>query len=278
MKTAKAKIHVDKDKICVEFDDQVVRFNLFNSIIHLESSTPFICQVDVIDSVVQNVFVETNYDIEQDEKNAIDENSNEGSPSVSFPESFEFNAEITVPNDKSLPSVVQGPKIELKALPEHLKYMYIGDSKTFRVIISKELTAEQEERLIQVLKENKLAIGWTLVDIKGINPVLCMHRIRMEDDVKPTREPQTRLNSTLMDVVKKEIEKLRQSGIIYPISDSKWVSPIHVVPKKIGFTVIKNKDNELVPNRIQNGWKMCVDYRKLNSSTRKDHFPIPFID
>jgi len=68
------------------------------------------------------------------------------------------------------------------------------------------------------------------------------------------------------------------AGIIYPISDGKWVSPIHVVPKKAGITVIHNKENELVPTRVQSGWRVCVDSRKLNSATRKDHFPLPFID
>jgi hypothetical protein len=72
--------------------------------------------------------------------------------------------------------------------------------------------------------------------------------------------------------------KLLDAGIIYPISDSKWVSPIHVVPKKAGLTVVTNKDNELVPTRIQSGWRVCIDYRKLNAATRKDHFPLPFID
>jgi hypothetical protein len=72
--------------------------------------------------------------------------------------------------------------------------------------------------------------------------------------------------------------KLLDVGIIYPIFDSKWVSPIHVVPKKAGITVIKNKDNELVPTHVQSGWKVCIDYRKLNSVMRKDHLPLPFID
>ena len=65
-----------------------------------------------------------------------------------------------------------------------------------------------------------------------------------------------------------EVIKLLDAGIIYPISDSMWVSLIHVVPKKAGLTVVKNKDNELVPTRIQSGWRVCIDYRKLNAATR----------
>ena len=82
----------------------------------------------------------------------------------------------------------------------------------------------------------------------------------------------------MMEVVKKEILKLYNADMIYPISDSKWVSPIQVVPKKTGITVVENPEGELVPTRVQNGWRVCIDYRKLNASTRKDHFPLPFID
>ena len=82
----------------------------------------------------------------------------------------------------------------------------------------------------------------------------------------------------MMEVVKKEILKLLDVGVIYPILDIKWVSLVQVVPKKSGVTIVKNNENELVPTRIQTGWQVCIDYRKLNSTTRKDHFPLPFID
>ncbi|XP_043807314.1 uncharacterized protein LOC122721960 [Manihot esculenta] len=98
------------------------------------------------------------------------------------------------------------------------------------------------------------------------------------DECKPVREAQRRLNPPMMEVVKKEIVKLLDSGVIYPISDSKWVSPIHVVPKKTGITIVPNSEGELVPTRVQNGWRVCMDYRKLNTATRKDHFPLPFMD
>jgi hypothetical protein len=105
-----------------------------------------------------------------------------------------------------------------------------------------------------------------------------MHKIHLEEDTKPSREPQRRLNPTMQEVVRGEVIKLLDSGVIYQISDSKWVSPIHVVPKRAGVTVVQNKEGELVPTRVQSGWIVCIDYRKLNTATRKDHFPHPFID
>ncbi|GJY46368.1 DNA-directed DNA polymerase [Tanacetum coccineum] len=115
-------------------------------------------------------------------------------------------------------------------------------------------------------------------NIKGTSPSYCTHKIMMEDDFKPVIQPQRRLNPKVQDVVKNEIVKLLDSRLIYLISDSSWVSPIHVVPKKGGMTVVLNDNNELIPSRTVTGWRVCIDYRKLNDATRKDHFPLPFID
>ncbi|KAI3724961.1 hypothetical protein L1987_64729 [Smallanthus sonchifolius] len=100
----------------------------------------------------------------------------------------------------------------------------------------------------------------------------------MEEEHKPVVQPQRRLNPNMSDVVKKEVLKLLDAGLIYPISDSTWVSPTQVVPKKGGMTVVKNERNELIPTRTVTGWRVCIDYRRLNDATRKDHFPLPFID
>ncbi|XP_042388424.1 uncharacterized protein LOC121980456 [Zingiber officinale] len=167
---------------------------------------------------------------------------------------------------------------ELKPLPPHLKYDYLGENQQLPVIIAQNLEPEQESRLLEILRQHRKAIGWTLADIPGISPSICMHRIYLEEDVKPVRQPQRRLNPLILDIVKKEVTRLLQAGIIYPISDSKWVSPIHVVPKKLGVTVVTNEENELVPTRVKNSWRVCVDYRKLNQASRKDHYPLPFID
>jgi hypothetical protein len=82
----------------------------------------------------------------------------------------------------------------------------------------------------------------------------------------------------LREVVKKDMLKLLKAGVIYPISDSEWVSPVQVVSKKGGMTVIRNEKNELIPQWTVIEWQMCIDYRKLKKANRKDHFPLPFID
>ena len=100
----------------------------------------------------------------------------------------------------------------------------------------------------------------------------------MEADAKPVCDPQRRLNPKMKEVVRKEILKLLEAGIIYPIADSKWVSPVNCVPKKGGITVVPNDKDELIPQRIVTGYRMVIDFRKLNKATRKDHHPLHFID
>jgi len=120
------------------------------------------------------------------------------------------------------------------------------------VIIASNLSNQQEEELLHLLKKYKKALGWTLVDILGISPALCMHKINLESEVKPVRQPQRRLNPTVLEVVKEEVTKLLKAGIIYPISNNTWVSLIQIVPKKSGVTMVQNKDKELVPTRVAN--------------------------
>jgi hypothetical protein len=180
--------------------------------------------------------------------------------------------------EKDEPRAKEAQKVELKPLPKNLRYEFLGPESTYPVIVNASLNEDETEKLIKVLKRYPKAIGYTIEDIKGINPSLCMHRILLEDDYKPSIEPQRRLNPNMKEVVKKEVLKLLDAGVIYPISDSKWVSPVQVVPKKGGLTVIKNDKNESIATRTVTGWRMCIDYRKLNKATRKDHFPLPFID
>ena len=166
----------------------------------------------------------------------------------------------------------------LKELPSHLKYVYLEPPHRKPVIIFARLSDEEEHKLLKILKKHKESIAWSIEELKGISPSISMHKIVLEETSKPTVEHQRRLNPVMKEVVKKEVLKLLNAGFIYAISDSPWVSPVHVVPKKGGFTVISNEQNELIPTRTVTGWRVCTDYRKLNTATRKYHFPLPFID
>jgi len=131
---------------------------------------------------------------------------------------------------------------------------------------------------MSILKRHKEAIGWTIKDIKGISLAIVQHRIYLTDEAIPRRDPQRRLNPLTQEAVKVKILKLLDNGIIYSISDSQWVIPVHAVPKKVGFAVVENEQKELVQTRLPTKVRVCIDYRKLNAATRKDHFPLPFID
>ncbi|CAN6554915.1 unnamed protein product [Malus baccata var. baccata] len=306
MKTARTKIDVYSGTLSMEFDGEVVNFNLSDSIKY-PSDDHSCFSIDIIDSLAQGYLDDLNDDalekvitrgMELKTKGAdcmhahdIQESSHavptseellevvaalESSPKLDG--KYTNRESIPISTNKLLPSIIQAPILELKPLPSHLKYIFLGENETLPAIISSSLTAQEEEKLLRVLKEFKSALGWTLADIKGISPTTCMHHIFLEEGAKPTREAQRRLNPPMMEVVKKEIIKLLDCGVIYPISDSRWVSPVQCVPKKSGVTVVANAENELVLQRIQTGWRVCIDYRKLNTTTRKDHFPLPFID
>ena len=166
----------------------------------------------------------------------------------------------------------------LKELPKHLKYAFLGEGRSKPMRLAADLTVEKEQKVVDILRKLKEAIVWLVEDLKGINPSICMHKILMEENAKTFIEYQRSLNQVMKEVVKKEVLKWLNADFIYVISDNPWVSPVHVVPKKGGFTVIRNERNELIPTRTVTGLRVCIDYRKLNTPTRKDHYPLPFID
>nr|GEX24491.1 reverse transcriptase domain-containing protein [Tanacetum cinerariifolium] len=158
-----------------------------------------------------------------------------------------FKKELKVCEAKTVKSSVdEPPEVELKDLPPHLEYVFLEGDNKFPVIIAKELGDQKKSALIK--------------------------------DYKPAVQHHRRVNPKIHDVIKKEVEKLLDAGFIYPISDSPWVSPVHCVPKKGDFTVVENEENELIPTRLVTGWRVCIDYSKLNEATSKDHFPFPFMD
>ncbi|KAK5772983.1 hypothetical protein PVK06_049285 [Gossypium arboreum] len=261
LSTASTKIDIRSRTLTMKFDGEIVKFNVYDAISH-PSKILSVNRVDIIDSLVDDAFES----IYKDKSEFI------------FDDYESVNELLSLSNTTLLPSVVQALELELKPLPEHLKYAFLGKGNTLPIIVSNKLSKLEEESLIQVLKSHKDAIGWTISDLKGISHLTCIHRIYLEENAKPRREAQRRLNPNMMEVVKNEIIKLLDVDIIYNISDSRWVSPVQVVPKKTDVAVKKNAKGDFVPTRVQNGWRVCIDYRKLNSYTRKDHFPLPFID
>nr|GEV39141.1 reverse transcriptase domain-containing protein [Tanacetum cinerariifolium] len=177
--------------------------------------------------------------------------------------------------DKS--SIDEPPEVELKDLPPHLEYTFMKGDDKLPVIIAKDLSVEEKTALITVLKSHKRAITWKLSNIKGIDPEFCTHKILMEEDFEPAVQHQRRVNPKIHDVIKNEVLKLLDARLIYPISNSPWV-PSTLCTQKGGFTVVENKENELILTCLVTGWRVCIDYRKLNEATRKDHFPLPFMD
>nr|GEW17462.1 putative reverse transcriptase domain-containing protein [Tanacetum cinerariifolium] len=169
-------------------------------------------------------------------------------------------------------------KLELKELLEHLEYAFLQENNKLSVVISFALSTVKKARLLKVLKNHKGAIAWSITDIKGIDSSLCTYKILIEDEFKPSVQTQRLVNPNIKEVVKKEVIKVLDARLIYPISDSPWVSPVQVVPKKEWMNVVKNKKDELISQRTVTGWRVCIDYRKLNNAIRKDHFPIIFID
>nr|GEY23755.1 hypothetical protein [Tanacetum cinerariifolium] len=160
---------------------------------------------------------------------------------------FDLKGDIQIKTVKS--SIDEPPKLEHKELPSHLEYAFLEGTDKVPIIISKELKDEEKSTILKVLKSHKWAIAWKISDIKGIDPRFCTHKILMENDFKPAVQHQRRVNPKIHEVINKEAIKLLDAGLIYPIFDSPWVSPIHCVPKKGGMTVVKNDDNGLIPTR-----------------------------
>ncbi|GJT77394.1 putative nucleotidyltransferase, ribonuclease H [Tanacetum coccineum] len=181
--------------------------------------------------------------------------SNENYDSESDEEEPKFE-KITINTDYKIKiSLEEPPKnLKLKPLPNNLEYVFLEEPSFLPIIISSQLSTQNKSKLVSVLKNIKKHLpGKQQIFLRRLNP-------------------------NMQEVVKKEIVKLLDTGIIYPIADSPWVSSIHCVPKKGGITVVTNKNDELVPTRTITGWRVCIDNRKLNGATAKDHFPLPFMD
>ncbi|KAL8092004.1 hypothetical protein AgCh_034328 [Apium graveolens] len=289
--TGRTLIDVQKGELTMRVQDQDVTFNVFKAK-KFPTKDEECLKVDLIDSAVTS---ELDHMLMSDalEKALVgdfDSDDEDGNEQVQYLNASPWRRKLDMPFEslgtsdlknaegKLKPSIEEAPTLELKPLPEHLRYAFLGDASTLPVIIASDLSGSEEDKLLRILREFKSAIGWTIAHIKGISPSYCMHKIMLEEGSKPTVEQQRRLNPIMKEVVKKEILKWLDVGIIYPISESSWFSPVQCVPKKGGITVVANEKNELIHTRTVTGWRVCMDYRKLNKATRKDHFPLPFID
>ncbi|XP_071917147.1 uncharacterized protein [Coffea arabica] len=253
LSTARTKIDVNKGTLSMEFDGEVVHFNIFDSMKYpSESHASSVFSINAIDSAVREVFeiggrdelevaltrhfeseMTAEIELSKELKCVIGALQTLPTTKIRYDLAPVF---IPEPHQRLLPSVVQAPALELKPLPKHLKYMYLGEGETLPVIISATLSKVQEDKLIRVLREHKQAIGWTIADIKGISPAVCTHRIRLEEGARPIRQAQRRLNPLMMEVVKKEILKLLDVGIIFAISNSPWIAISPEDQEKTTFT------------------------------------------
>ncbi|CAM8972607.1 unnamed protein product [Rhodiola kirilowii] len=262
LKTSKKKIDCGSGMLSMEVEGEVFSFDIFRAMKH-PMEFEEVHALDALDDLIQEVQSEPRADHLEAILNGAESSYEltEGLQktlahlTISEPltPGYEVNEVKLFKSNTFLPSVMQAPKIELKPLPEHLKYAFLGDNNTLPIIIKSGLEAGQERSLIKVLRQHKLAIGWPLADLRGVSPAVCMHRILLEDRAKPSREPQRRLNPIMMEIVQKEIQKLLDADVIYPISDSQWVSPVHVVPKKSGITVEEDAEGKMETTRIKNG-------------------------
>ncbi|XP_042465848.1 uncharacterized protein LOC122048329 [Zingiber officinale] len=279
LKTARTKIDVHAGTLSMEIGDTVVQFSIFDAMRYPREDHS-ILSIDISEELDMDFFLGIDSDFSMVDQSGVLSSVLGDISAVGVNDEFSglFSIEsddlcvgdclgealpLGSPRGEELcvgdcsaalplgsPSVDQ-IQDDLKPLPQHLKYAYLEENQQLSVIIAQNLEPEQERRLLEVLRQHRRYIGWTLADILGISPSICMHRIYLEEDVKPVRQPQRRLNPLMLDVVKKE---------------------------KSGVTVVANEENELVPIRVKNSWRVCIDYRKLNQASRKDHYPLPFID
>nr|GEU88835.1 reverse transcriptase domain-containing protein [Tanacetum cinerariifolium] len=285
LRTGRALIDVYGEEITLRVNDESITFNLNQTMRYsLTYDDTSVNRVDVIDIACEE-FVQDVLDFKYNSKSSnptlvyddlISKSDARKVPIVKsslptltpFRESDFFLEEIEdFLNDDSIPIGIEnsvydpeGDILFLEKLlnedPFQLPLMDLKlDSNKLPVIIAKNLSVDEKLALVNVLKSHKWAISWKISNIKGINPNFCTHKILMDDDYKPAIQSQRRVNLKIHDVIKKEVIKLLDTGMIYPISNSPWVSPIHCVPKKGGMTVVANENNELIPTRLVIGWR-----------------------
>nr|GEZ45361.1 reverse transcriptase domain-containing protein [Tanacetum cinerariifolium] len=260
LKTERALIDVFEGKLTLRVGKEAITFDLEQTLRYSANYNDMTAKrIDVIDMACEEYSQEV---LEVDSFLAIEDDptSSEVDQSYLDPEGYILILEAFISDDPPLPPPTQGnylpevrkelkiceaksdkssidepPEVELKDLPPHLEYAFLEGDDKLPVIIAKDLSVEEKTALIMVLKSHKQAIACKLFDIKGIDPKFCTHKILMEADFEPAVQHQRRVNPKIHDVIKQEVIKLLDAGLIYPIFDSPWVSPAHCVPKKGGL-------------------------------------------
>nr|GEZ05988.1 reverse transcriptase domain-containing protein [Tanacetum cinerariifolium] len=253
------------DMACEEYSEEVLGFS---DLIMSGNPTPYYDLIVSTTSLTLTPFRNSDFLLEEvDVFLALEGNPTSSKVDQSYLDSEGdiLLLEAFLNDDPSLPPPNQG-----NYLHEVRKELKICDDK-LPVIIANDLSMEEKTALITVLKSHKRAIAWKLSDIKGIDPVFCTHKILMEEDFERAVQHQRIVNPKIHDVIKQEVLKLLDVGLIYPISDSPWVSPVQCVPKKGSFTIVENEENELIMTRLVMGWHVCIDYHQ-----EKTTFTFPY--
>ncbi|GKC00139.1 reverse transcriptase domain-containing protein [Tanacetum coccineum] len=286
--TADAIIRVKQKQLNLGVGTERMIFNIDSAIKHSYSNDDTCFSIDVIDEILEEDFdalldegskilhsiegtiLEEEIFSEFDKFIAMAENENYDSESDEEEPKFE---KITINTDYKIKTSLEEPPkdLELKPLPDNLEYVFLEEPSFLLVIISSQLSAQNKSKLVSVLKE---VFVWKITDVLGICPSFCKHKIQLLDDKKPVVQKQRRLNPNMQEVNKKEIMKLLDTDIIYPIADSPWVSPIHCVPKKGGITIVTNDNDELVPTRTVTGWYFQIPIDPMDQE--KTTFTYPF--
>ncbi|GKA67913.1 reverse transcriptase domain-containing protein [Tanacetum coccineum] len=270
--TADAVIRVKQKQLNLGVGTERMIFNIDSAMKHSYSNDDTCFSIDVIDEI-----------LEEDFDTLLDEGSKilysiEG---TLLEEEFfsEFDKFMAMTADENYDSESEPPTdLELKPPPDNLEYVFLEEPSFLLVIISSKLSAQNKSKLVSVIKKHKQAFTWKTTDIPCICPSFCKHKIQLLDDKKPVVQKQRRLNPNMQEVVKKEIVKLLDTGIIYPIVNSPWRLILFTLsPKKSVFTFVTNENDELSPNKnVYRFSENAIDYCKLNEATRKDHFPLRY--
>ncbi|GJU79159.1 reverse transcriptase domain-containing protein [Tanacetum coccineum] len=266
LRTGRALIDVYGEEITLRVNNQAITFNLDQTTRYSSTNDKSVNRIDIIDEVCEEYAPELL---------GFSNKSLGGNPTPTFePPTFEFILEEIEAylKDDSISSEIDHADCDpegdiwlieklLNNDPFQLPPMDLKQGEVIKAKSSMEEPPELELKDLPshfgicLLRRKRHAIAWKITDIKGIDPRFCTHKILMEDDYKPMVQSQRWVNPKIHEV-----------------------SPVHCVPKKGGITVVANEENELIPTRLVTGWRVCIDYRKLNKATRKDHFPLPFMD